>query len=70
LGELSISVAGTRADAVPAVFTSIELRFEAKGVDEDRLRRAVDLSMEKYCSVKKMLETTARITTTVTVNGS
>lgn len=60
---LGVTVEGTRADAVPAVFTAIHLHFEAAGdVDPKKLEHAVALSMEKYCSVARMLESTARIT--------
>lgn len=47
-----------RADAVPAVFTSIHLKFivEGKGLKEPQVKRAVELSAEKYCSASIMLE--------------
>lgn len=63
LRDLDVFVEARRADAVPAVFTEIEVTFEATGeIDPTKLERAVQLSMEKYCSVAKMLERTARIT--------
>jgi putative redox protein len=34
-----------------------------------KAKRAVDLSMEKYCSVSKMLEKAAEINYTITLNG-
>ena len=56
LRDLQISVHGERADAVPAVFRRIRLQFVAYGeVAENKLERAVRLSVEKYCSVAKML---------------
>lgn len=56
LVELDIVVDGARADAVPAVFTDIHLHFVAGGaVEPGKLARAVRLSMDKYCSVAKML---------------
>lgn len=47
-----------RADAVPAVFTSINLHFIVTGVGlkESQVARAVSLSAEKYCSASIMLE--------------
>jgi len=61
--DLTIDVEGQRADAVPAVYTDIHLVFTATGdLDAAKLDRAVALSMEKYCSVTKMLEPTVRIT--------
>ena len=59
-----VTMEAVRADAVPAVFESIHLvfRFEGDGLNEKALNRAVSLSMEKYCSVTKMLEPTVDIT--------
>lgn len=47
-----------RADAVPAVFTSIHLHFVVTGrnLKENLVKRAVSLSAEKYCSASIMLE--------------
>lgn len=47
-----------RADAVPAVFTSIHLHFRVSGnsLKEPLVKRAVQLSAEKYCSASIMLE--------------
>lgn len=46
-----------RADAVPAVFTAIHLRFVVTGrnLKEAHVKRAVELSAEKYCSASIML---------------
>jgi len=45
------------------------VHFILKGnVDKDKVDRAVKLSMEKYCSVTKTLEPTAKITYKVTLN--
>lgn len=60
---LEVQVEGQRADAVPAVFTDIHLRFIVRGpVAENKARRAVALSAEKYCSVSRMLEPGVKIT--------
>ena len=46
-----------RAEAVPAVFTRIHLHFVVTGhnLKEAHVKRAVDLSAEKYCSASIML---------------
>ncbi|MEN9306648.1 MAG: hypothetical protein RL173_580 [Fibrobacterota bacterium] len=63
LERLEVEVEGERADAVPAVFTKIHLRFVAYGnLDAAKVQKAVELSMEKYCSVSKMLQPTVAIT--------
>jgi putative redox protein len=47
-----------RADAVPAVFTKIHLRFVVSGrkLKDAHVKRAVELSAEKYCSASIMME--------------
>ena len=50
-----------------SLFKDICLHFKIKGeVDPDKAERAVKLSVEKYCSVSKTLEPTAKITYKVT----
>jgi putative redox protein len=46
-----------RADAVPAVFSKIHIKFIVSGnnLKENQVKRAVDLSAEKYCSASIML---------------
>lgn len=66
--DLDISVQAERADAVPAVYTKINVHFKVSGdVTEKRLEQAVSLSMEKYCSVSAMLGKTAEITHTTEI---
>lgn len=47
-----------RADAVPAVFTKIQLTFKVTGrnLKPAAVERAARLAAEQYCSVSKMLE--------------
>jgi len=47
-----------RVDAVPAVFSKIHLRFvvTGSGLKEAQVKRAVELSAEKYCSASIMME--------------
>lgn len=60
---IDINVKGEKADTYPKKFTSIDIEFVVSGKDlsEEAVKRAVDLSMEKYCSVKATLEGTAKI---------
>ena len=52
-----------------SLFRDITLHFKIKGeVELDKAERAVKLSLEKYCSVSKTLEPTAKINYKVTVN--
>ena len=50
-------VEAERVDAVPAVFSKIHIKFVVIGNDlkENQVKRAVDLSAEKYCSASIML---------------
>ena len=52
-----------RADAVPAVFTSVTVHFRVSGheLSDAAVERAVRLSREKYCSATRMLEPTVEI---------
>ena len=70
--NLEMDVEGFRVEgAVPNVFTKIHLKINIDGdIPENKAIRAVDLSLEKYCSVAKMLEKTAEITSEVILNGS
>jgi putative redox protein len=53
LRELRIEIAGTRREAEPRRYLAIHLDYHIKAEDVDPLkaRRAIDLSLEKYCSV-------------------
>lgn len=64
LGNLEVEVTAEREkDKVPALFTDIHIHFKLSGeLAEDKVKRAVNLSMEKYCSVVKILEKTAKVT--------
>ncbi len=64
LEDLHVSVEGGRdKNEIPSLFKKIHLHFTLKGnLDAEKVKRAVSLSMEKYCSVAKTLEKTAVIT--------
>jgi putative redox protein len=53
LRELRIEASGGRRAEHPRRYTSIHLQYHLRGegLDEARARRAIDLSLEKYCSV-------------------
>lgn len=66
--DLTITVEGERAPGEPAVFTAIRVHFAVRGPSDERaVARAVALSMEKYCSVARVLEASAAISHTYTV---
>ena len=52
-----------------SLFRDITLHFKIKGkVDFDKAERAVKLSIDKYCSVSKTLDPTAKIHYKITIN--
>ena len=60
-----------RENEVPAIFETVQVDYQLYGdLQEDKARRAVELSMEKYCSVTRILEKTATINYRVSINPS
>ncbi len=59
-----VAVSGQRAETDPKVFTSIHLHFvvSGKGLSENQVKRAVQLSAEKYCSASIMLQKACPVT--------
>ena len=63
LKDIKVELTAQRVDAVPAVFTDIQVHYLLYGpLDEKKVERACRLSMEKLCSVSKMLEKSVNIT--------
>jgi putative redox protein len=64
LTSLRIEVMGTRREALPRRYAAIHFVFHLSGgaLDESRARRAIDLSLEKYCSVVHSLAPDIAIT--------
>jgi putative redox protein len=56
--DCRVEVDGERVDAVPAVFKKIHLNFKVSGngLEENKVKRAVELSAERYCSASIMLK--------------
>lgn len=61
---LEVTVDGHRdPEATPSIFRTVHVHFAVTGAaEEEKVARAVALSMEKYCSVARILERTATIT--------
>ena len=53
-----VEIRAERADEEPKVFTRIELHFivKGRGLKDAAVKRAVELSAEKYCSASIMME--------------
>lgn len=57
IDDCQVILDAERADEIPAVFTKIRMHFLIGGQDlsAKQVKRAVELSVDKYCSVVKML---------------
>lgn len=54
--NLDIKVVGKRRDEVPQIFTHIHIIFELTGnLDVEKVNKAAELAVKKYCSVHDML---------------
>ena len=64
LDDIQVEIEGHRQEGVePSLFDKIHVRYKLLGAFADEAaQRAVDWSMQKYCSVAKTLEKTAVIT--------
>ncbi len=64
LEDIKVTIDGEREPNVePSLFQDIHVHYTLKGdLAEDKVKRAIDLSLDKYCSVAKTLEKTAKIT--------
>ncbi len=62
--DCEVEISAQRAESEPKVFTKIHLHFIVSGNDlsEKRIKRAIELSAEKYCSASIMLGKTATVT--------
>ena len=62
--DCRVELDAERADTEPKVFTRIHAHFvvTGRGLKEAAVKRAIQLSAEKYCSASIMLGKTARIT--------
>ncbi len=64
LADLHVEADAERASEPPRVFTKVHLRFRVwgQGLAREQVERAVNLSIDKYCSIAGMVKQTAQIT--------
>lgn len=62
--DCEVIINATRAEEHPKIFTDIHLKFVITGkeIKEKNVKRAIELSAEKYCSASIMLGAMANIT--------
>ncbi len=61
--DIKVKVSGERRNEHPKTFKNIEIKYivYGKNPDKTKIKKAIDLSTEKYCSIHVMLEKTASI---------
>ena len=69
--RLEIHVTGERSEGTPRRLVAVHLDFalDGDGIDRDQAMRAVDLGLNKYCSVRDSLARDIIFTWTLTLNG-
>jgi len=67
--DVEIIVSGERVKDFPRVYSKIHVEYSVKGKDikEKAVKRAVQLSEEKYCSVGAMLRAKAEVTSNYSI---
>lgn len=65
IASLEISVTGDQADDPPWKFTKLHIEYVVRGknLNEDLVKRAIELSEEKYCSVIATVRPSVEIST-------
>ena len=61
--SLQVSVSGDQPDEYPAAFRTLKVTYTIRGenIDPEAVRRAIELSEEKYCSVGATLKEEVQI---------
>lgn len=69
LAEMTVNVQGTRAETHPKVYTDIHIEYVFSGgrVEAKAVEKAIDLSVNQYCSASAMLKKTATLTTSFSI---
>lgn len=69
IDSFSVQVDAERADDHPRVFTKLHVHYTFTGAAEpEKVRRAINLSLNTYCSVSNMIDHAATLTYTFTLN--
>jgi putative redox protein len=69
IDDVEISVSGERVKEPPRVYSRIHVQYRIKGKDisERAVKRAIQLSEEKYCSVGAMLRAKAQVSSSYVI---
>ncbi|MCD6331279.1 MAG: OsmC family protein [Thermoplasmata archaeon] len=62
LEKFEIEIEGKRRDSYPKIFEEIKINYIFKGnLEEKACKEAIELSMQKYCSIANMLKDKVKI---------
>jgi len=69
--RLEITVTGNRVESTPRRISAVRLDFaiDGEGIDREHAERAIDLGLNKYCSVRDSLASDILFTWSLTLNG-
>lgn len=68
--DFDVEVSGNRREEIPGLFEDILITLKVTGdVKESKLKQAIRLAEETYCTVYKIVEKTASIKVTYILNG-
>lgn len=64
---LEVNITADQAEEHPTVYTRIDIEYvvTGHGIDAEKVKRAVGLSQEKYCSVSAMLKKACPVNYTI-----
>nr|WP_086465363.1 OsmC family protein [Oceanibaculum nanhaiense] len=67
--DCQVEIEAERAEDHPKVFTKVHMRYlvKGRGLSADAVNRAVELSVEKYCSATHIINKTAAMTHEVVI---
>ncbi len=62
--DVVVEIVAERGETDPKVYTDIHLHFivKGRGLNPDKVARAISLSIEKYCSASAMMAASATLT--------
>jgi putative redox protein len=69
IAGFAVTAAGEQLDQEPYRFTKIhvEYRFRGAGLNQEFIKRAIELSEQKYCSVYNTLRDSVQLTSSYTI---
>ncbi len=68
--HLSVAVDADLTDDMPKVFSNFRVYYTVKGnIPPEKLKKAVEMSQEKYCGVSAMAKKVSQITYQIELNG-